>query len=101
VLLSRVIIFNGSASRLADKRILTCLIYPGDACGDMGYVSVGADERAGIVSGDLRIEGARGRVEMGEELAGYLSASREYPVRVSCCVWLGWGLNRRNSPGLS
>ncbi len=41
-----------------------------------GYLSVWAEDRAAIVAGDLLLEGAIGKVEMGEELAGFLSASR-------------------------
>jgi hypothetical protein len=39
-------------------------------------VSVWADDRSEILSGDLRIEGIIGRVEMGAELSNFLSASR-------------------------
>jgi hypothetical protein len=41
-----------------------------------GYLSVIADNRDGILSGDLLIEGVSGRVEMGAELGSFLSASR-------------------------
>ena len=41
-----------------------------------GYLSVFADEREDILSGDLTLEGIKGRVEMSAELASYLSASR-------------------------
>jgi hypothetical protein len=41
------------------------------------YVSVWADDRSEIVSGELVVEGVSGAVEMGEELGGFLSASRE------------------------
>ena len=41
-----------------------------------GYLSVHAIERGDLLSGDLTIEGISGRIEMGTELANYLSASR-------------------------
>lgn len=41
-----------------------------------GYLSVWADERDGIVSGEVLIEGIDGEVKMGEELGTFLSASR-------------------------
>ncbi len=40
------------------------------------YLSVWADEREGILSGDLLIEGVEGRVQAGEELGGFLVESR-------------------------
>ncbi len=40
------------------------------------YLSVQADERGGLLAGDLVIAGISGRVEMGADLADYLSASR-------------------------
>ena len=40
------------------------------------YVSVWAEDRTEILSGDLLIEGLIGRVEMGEELSHFLSATR-------------------------
>lgn len=41
-----------------------------------GYLSLWADDRSGIVSGDLLIEGVKGAVGMGAELGDFLSASR-------------------------
>ena len=41
-----------------------------------GYVSLVADERGGIISGDLLLAGVEGRVEMGNELGVFLQASR-------------------------
>ena len=41
-----------------------------------GYLSVWAEERDRIVSGDLRLEGVEGRVTMSEELGDFLLASR-------------------------
>ena len=40
------------------------------------YLSVWTDEREGIVSGELWIEGIEGQVKMGEELSAFLSASQ-------------------------
>ncbi len=42
-----------------------------------GYLSLVADERDGIVAGDLLLAGVNGRVEMVGELASFLSASRQ------------------------
>ena len=42
-----------------------------------GYLSVWADERDGILSGDLLLAGVEGSAVMSEELPGFLSASRE------------------------
>ena len=41
-----------------------------------GYMSVWAEDRSEILSGDLLMEGLIGPVEMGEELSDFLSASR-------------------------
>ena len=41
-----------------------------------GYVSVWADERSGIVSGEMTLEGRAGQAVLSEELSGFLSASR-------------------------
>jgi hypothetical protein len=41
-----------------------------------GYISIFAEERAGIVSGDLLLHGVEGRVEMDVELGSFLSAAR-------------------------
>jgi len=41
-----------------------------------GYVSVWVEDRSGIVSGELVLSGMTGKVEMGDELGAYLSASR-------------------------
>ncbi len=41
-----------------------------------GYISVWMDQREGIVSGDLLLEGIEGRVEMGEGLGEFLTATR-------------------------
>ena len=41
-----------------------------------GYLSLWMQDRAGILSGDLLIEGIDGRVAMAEELGDFLSASR-------------------------
>ena len=42
-----------------------------------GYVSVVADARDGILSGNLLLTGAQGRVEVGPELGNFLVASRD------------------------
>ena len=42
-----------------------------------GYVSVWADDRGGMVSGELQLEGIAGEVVMGKELGDFLVASRE------------------------
>ena len=41
-----------------------------------GYLSVQAAERSALLSGDLTLKGIAGHVEMGADLADYLSASR-------------------------
>jgi Tol biopolymer transport system component len=40
-----------------------------------GYVSLWAEDLSGIVSGEVVLEGVSGRVELGEELADFLSVS--------------------------
>ena len=42
-----------------------------------GYVSIWVDERVGIVSGELQVEGMAGAVSMGEALEDFLVVSRE------------------------
>lgn len=58
-----------ASKRIADQRVLSL------AVGE-GYISVMADERDGLLSGDLTLKGVAGRVEMGPELSSYLLASR-------------------------
>ena len=58
-----------SAKGLPEVRALT--LQAGE-----GYWSVWASDRSGLVAGDLLLEGIQGRVEMGDELASFLSASR-------------------------
>ena len=41
------------------------------------YLAIAADERSGIVAGDLVVEGFSGRVEMAEELTAFLVATRK------------------------
>ena len=41
-----------------------------------GYLSIHATERGDLISGDLTLQGINGRVEMGAELAEYLTASK-------------------------
>ena len=54
---------------VAGTRLLA--LQPGE-----GYLSVWVDEREGIVSGELRVEGIEGQVEMGDALREFLSASQ-------------------------
>ena len=54
--------------RIAEERALALRV-------GEGYVSVWVDERAGIVSGELRIEGVAGAVVMGAELGDFLVVS--------------------------
>ena len=42
-----------------------------------GYLSLRAEERAGLISGDLLVKGVNGKVAMAEELSDFLSASRK------------------------
>ena len=55
---------------LPEERLLT--LVPGD-----GYVALWMEDRSGIVSGELVVEGAEGEIEMGPELGSFLSASRQ------------------------
>jgi hypothetical protein len=58
-----------SPKRITEQRVLSLVV------GD-GYLSVVADERADILSGDLLLRGVEGSVEMGAEWSSFLSASR-------------------------
>jgi len=60
---------NSTPKRITDERRLS--VVAGE-----GYVSVWADERRGIVSGELVLQEVVGVVEMGEELSGFLHAAR-------------------------
>ena len=60
---------NSVPKALPDLRLLSL-----QSNGD--YLSVWADERAGILSGDLLIEDLVGQVEMAPELSNFLSASQ-------------------------
>ncbi len=60
---------NSTPKRIADERRLS--LVTGE-----GYASVWADERRGIVSGELVLQKAVGLVEMGEELGEFLHAAR-------------------------
>ena len=72
-----------------------------------GYVSVWAEDRSGLVSGDLSIEGISGQVEMHQELSQFLVASRpvEDGLRVvfagAAGVWGPGELLRILSPTVS
>lgn len=58
-----------SAKLIAEQRRLA-LVY------GEGYISVFADERADILSGDILLRGVEGRAEMDAELGSFLSAAR-------------------------
>ena len=60
---------NAVPKVLPDQRLLALR-------SEVGYVSVWADERAEIISGEVLIEGLEGKVEMAGDLRDFLSASR-------------------------
>ena len=61
---------NSVPKPIPEERVLTLRVHD-------GYLSVWTDERDGILSGDLLIEGVEGSAVMADELSGFLSASRE------------------------
>ena len=60
---------NSVPKRIGEERLLA--LRGGD-----GYLSVWANERDGILSGDLLLEGVDGSAVLAEELSSFLSASR-------------------------
>ena len=60
---------NAAPKRGVERRVLA-LEWSGD------YLAVVTDERSGIVSGEVVLEGVGGRVEMGAGLEDFLSASK-------------------------
>lgn len=75
------------------------------AYGD-GYVSLQADDRADILSGDVLLEGVEGQVQLGARPTKVCASSSpgrcRWTVRVSCCASIqGWGPIARNSLGRS
>jgi hypothetical protein len=61
---------DSTPKSILDERLLSLQTHD-------GYVSVWADDRSQIVSGELVVKGVSGAVEMGEGLDDFLSASRE------------------------
>ena len=78
-----------SPKRVVEQRWLT--LVPGE-----GYVSVVADDRSGILTGDLLLEGIGGRVEMGAELGSFLQASQRTDERLRVVFA---GAQEVNGPG--